>query len=353
MYEAVINLHMHTPFSDGSYSHARIAQAAMNSGLDAVIVTDHNVWVNGAERIYTNGNTKVLLLVGEEVHDTARQPQKNHLLVFGANRELASYAQDPQALIDAANRAGGLTFIAHPNDPAAPAFGQEDISWVSWEVDHFSGLEIWNGFSEFKSRLKSIAHGFFYAYFPRFIAQGPMKETLERWDSLLQSGRRVVAVGGSDAHALPIRMGFLRKTIFPYEFHFRCVNTHVLLPKPLSGELAEDRMMIYQALRQGRAFVGYDLPASTRGFRFRALGRDEEVVMGDKIALNGGVIFKIRLPFATECVLLRNGVQVKRWKKRDLCTYITGESGVYRVEVYVNYLGRRRGWIYSNPIYVG
>ena len=34
------------------------------------------------------------------------------------------------------------------------------------------------------------------------------------------------------------------------------------------------------------------------------------------------------------------------------CTHITTEAGVYRVEVYRRYLGKRRGWIYSNPIYV-
>jgi hypothetical protein len=53
-----------------------------------------------------------------------------------------------------------------------------------------------------------------------------------------------------------------------------------------------------------------------------------------------------------ECILLKNGEPVRTWHKHDLCTYITNEPGVYRVEVYIQYLGRRRGWIYSNPVYV-
>jgi hypothetical protein len=34
------------------------------------------------------------------------------------------------------------------------------------------------------------------------------------------------------------------------------------------------------------------------------------------------------------------------------CTHITAEPGVYRIEAYRRYLSKRRGWIYSNPIYV-
>ncbi|MBI1854309.1 MAG: PHP domain-containing protein [Chloroflexi bacterium] len=117
MEEIIINLHMHTRYSDGGGSHHDIATAALHCGLDAVIVTDHNVLVKDFERYVSNGRRKVLMLIGEEVHDQGRKPQKNHLLVFGANQELAVYSSDPQALINAAKDSGGLSFIAHPNDP--------------------------------------------------------------------------------------------------------------------------------------------------------------------------------------------------------------------------------------------
>ena len=123
MHEVVVNLHMHTRYSDGYGSHLDIAQAALRAGLDAVIVTDHNVWVNGPEDIYQEGQRRVLLLVGEEVHDQARLPQKSHLLVIGAGREVATLAHDPQLLVNEVRRSGGLSFIAHPKDPEAPAVG--------------------------------------------------------------------------------------------------------------------------------------------------------------------------------------------------------------------------------------
>jgi hypothetical protein len=352
MHEITLNLHMHTPYSDGHLTHAQIAQAALRSGIDAVIVTDHNVWVHGLEGYYKDGEKKVLLLVGEEIHDQTRQPQKNHLLVFGAGRELATLAADPQRLVDGVRQAGGLAFTAHPIDPPAPVFGEDDLSWVDWEVQGLTGIELWNGLSEFKSRLRSRLHAVYYALNPRRVARGPFLQTLKLWDDLLSKGRRVVAIGGSDAHALPARMGPIRRTIFPYEFHFRAINNHLLLPQPLSGDLHEDRRTVLETLRQGNTFIGYDLPAPTRGFRFTAQSKEGLVHMGQETSAQGGVTLQVRLPLRAECRLLKDGKAIKVWRKRENYTHITSEPGVYRIEVYIQYLGRKRGWIFSNPIYI-
>src|SRR5688572_17017338 len=232
MQEVTINLHMHTRYSDGSGTHKDIAAAAFKAGVDVVIVTDHNVLVQGFEGYYKDKNKKVLMLIGEEVHDQARSPQKNHLLVFGATRELASFAENPQNLINQARDAGGLTFIAHPDDPEAKAFREVDISWVDWSVQNYTGIELWNALSELKTVVPTKLHGAFYAFFPSLVANQPIKNTLAKWDELLESGNKVVAIGGSDAHALDMHMGFIHRVIFPYHFHFRTVNTHTLLSGP-------------------------------------------------------------------------------------------------------------------------
>lgn len=352
MEEIVINLHMHTTYSDGHVSHAEIAKAAISAGLDAVIVTDHNVWVNGPEDYYKDGKRRVLLLVGEEIHDQARIPQKSHLLVFGAGRELATLAWDIPRLLVEVRRAGGIAFIAHPKDPAAPAVGEGDISWEDWQVQGYTGIELWNSMSEFKSLLKSKLHAIHYAFSPNRIAHGPPPEVLEKWDQLLASGQRVVAIGGSDAHALPARLGPIRRTLFPYEFHFRCINTHLLSPQPLNGDIETDRRLVLDALARGRAFVGYDLPASTRGFRFTAQGLDKTITMGEEISAQKGVTLQIRLPRPTEVCLIKDGKRIKTWQRHETCAFITSDPGAYRVEAYINYLGKRRGWIFSNPIYI-
>lgn len=352
MNEISVNLHMHTFYSDGHASHAQIGQAALRAGLDAVIVTDHNVLVNGVESYYQDGQRRVLLLVGEEIHNQARQPQKSHLLVFGAKREIAPFADDPQKLIERARQYGGLTFLAHIVDPAAPAVNQEDLSWTDWQVSGYTGIELWNGFSEFKTRLKSRLHAIYYAYNFIRVASGPLPGALQKWDELLNNGKRVVAIGGSDAHGLPAKLGPLRRTVFPYEEHFKAINTHLLLPSPLTGELVEDKRLVLQALELGHAFIGYDLPGSTRGFRFTAKGREQTAWMGDEISAKYGITLQIRLPAPAECRLIKDGKLIKSWQKSDTLVHNTPEPGVYRVEVYREYLGKLRGWIYSNPIYV-
>ena len=352
MHEIVVNLHMHTRYSDGTGTHKEIAEAAIKTGLDAVIVTDHNVLVQGLEGYYRVGRNRVLLLVGQEVHDQDRVPQKNHLLVFNANRDVATLADDPQTLINRVAEAGGLSFIAHPRDPEAPAFRETDISWEAWEVHGYTGIELWNGLSELKTILHTKLHGAFYAFFPQFIGYGPIRETLQRWDDFLAEGRRLVAIGGSDAHALNMHMGPLHRVIFPYLFHFRTVNTHVFIPQPLTGDVPTDKKMIYEALAAGHCFVGYDLPASTRGFTFKGKGLEQSGIMGDEFSARRGVTLQAHLPQPAEILLLRDGKMVGGWKDSQACAYSATEPGAYRVEVWRNYLGRKRGWIFSNPIYV-
>jgi hypothetical protein len=343
---------MHTTYSDGTGSHQEIAAAALKAGLDAVIVTDHNVLVEGFEGYHKEGRNRLLMLVGEEIHDQARIPQKNHLLVFNAKRELAAFAPDPQNLIDNVRREGGLSFIAHPFDAACPPIKETDITWDAWDAQGYTGIELWNHVIEIKTHSPTLLHVIFYAYFPHFLTRSPQPQALKKWDELLASGKRIVAVGGADAHAFNGQVGPLRRKIFPYEFHFRAVNTHLLTPSPLTGELETDQKMIYEALAAGHGFVGYDLPASTRGFNFSAQGRDSAALMGDEIPAGGGVTLKVKLPQLAECCLLKDGKVLQTWNNRETCSHITTEPGIYRVEVYKRYLGRRRGWIFSNPIYL-
>ena len=352
MQEIIVNLHMHTRYSDGSGTHRDIAKAALSAGVDVVIVTDHNILVQGFEGYYKEKNKTLLMLIAEEVHDQARDPQKNHLLVFGVEREMATFAENPQLLINQVRDAGGLSFLAHPDDPEAAAFKETDISWEDWSVQNYTGIELWNALSEFKTIIHTKLHGVFYAFFPSLIAHQPIPATIAKWDELLSHGQHVVAIGGSDAHALHMSMAGISKVIFPYEFHFRTVNTHVVLDDSLNGDVTADKKAILSALKEGHCFVGYDLPAPTRGFRFTAQGHDKTAIMGDEIPAKGGVTLQAKLPLEAEIHLLKDGVVIQTIKKGMACTHITTEPGVYRVEAYLRHLGKLRGWIYSNPIYV-
>jgi hypothetical protein len=274
------------------------------------------------------------------------------LLVYEVGTEIADLAADPQALIDAVTEAGGLCFLAHPVDPEAPMFDEGDLSWISWDVHGYTGLEIWNFMTEFKGHLTSWPRAIYYAYRPQLVASGPYPEAISRWDQLLAAGHRVVAIGGADAHAMPVRKGPLYRVVFPYDFLFRAVNTHVLSDRPLTGDVVPDRDVLFDSIRRGRCFVGYDLPASTRGFRFRAHSDLGEAWMGGEIGAEFGVTLQIRTPQPARIRLLRDGELLEEWVDRSHAVCTVHRPGAYRAEAHLPYRGEERTWILSNPIYV-
>jgi len=354
MYEYRGVIHLHTTHSDGTATHAQLARIASDAGLDFLVATDHNVLISQAEGWYGD----VLVLVGQEVHDVSNAAKENHLLVFGTSQDVSMYAPNPQALIDVINSRGGFSFIAHPFETATMFSGEPEIPWTDWSVNGYAGLEIWNYMSEFKARVPNLALGLFLTYFPQAGMIGPFRETLAQWDELLDH-RRVAGIGGADAHGARFRRGPLEREVLPYEFLFRALTTHVLTDGPLTGDLGHDRTLVYQALRNGRSFLAYDLLGSARGFRFT--GRTvrhkvphevpNEVPTGGVIALDGEVELEVVSPLPAELRLIHRGHVVARAKGRRL-RFTAKRAGAYRVEAYRRRLFCRRGWVFTNPIYV-
>lgn len=341
------NLHMHTTASDGHASHQELARIAAAAGVDWIIVTDHNTFLPGLEGWY--GST--LLLVGEEVHDPQRLPQSSHTLCFDIREDVACHAADPQALLDAVQAQGGFAFLAHPFErDTAPFLPEPNISWRDWRVSGYAGIELWNYMSEFKALLRNKAQAVLFAYAPSWAIRGPYRETLQKWDLLLQAGP-VPVVGGSDAHAGTYRLGPIVRTVHPYRYLFRCVNTHVLCAEPLGGDLQRDRALVYGALRQGSSFVGYERLAPVAGFRFWARSGAAEATLGETLALQRAVELRISCPARALLRLVRDGLVVAEARGREL-ELLSPKPGVYRAEAYRSHAGRMRGWIFSNPIYV-
>lgn len=365
MHEYAGNLHMHSRYSDGEKWHKELAHDAARAGLDFIVVTDHNVWVQGVEGYYDFPEGRVLLLTGEEVHDVRRQPQANHFLVYGAGQEMFPYARDPQKLIDATNTAGACGFLAHPYEEELPLFTEGgDLGWKNWEVDGYTGLEIWNYMSSFKNEVSRYLsrhgrqNGLYgrvrvlpLALHPERYIVGPEPQVLTRWDELLAGGKRVAAIGNSDAHGTPMHLGPITREIFPYEFLFRAVNTHILLREPLTGDVERDRASILGAIGRGNCWVGYDMPHPTRGFRFSGHGINKGIA-GDTVRLDAGATLQAMAPARAHIRLLHNGSVVANEPNGQNLTYTPLEPGAYRVECLLPYEGRERGWIYSNPIYL-
>ncbi|MGB5932950.1 MAG: CehA/McbA family metallohydrolase [Anaerolineae bacterium] len=346
MHEYIGSIHLHTTASDGTANLEEVAHLASQAGLDFIIATDHNILVTGKDGWYGD----LLLLVGEEIHDIERVPEANHYLAFNIKGEVAQHAKDAQAVIDAVNAQGGFGFLAHPFEHSTPFSGEPEINWVDWQARGYAGLEIWNYMSEFKAYLPNLPQAFFLAYFPGVAIQGPFPETLRKWDELLRE-RRMAAIGGTDVHATVHTLGPLKRAIHSYQHCFRTVRTHILSSQPFNGKLEHDSNLVYQALKTGHAFVAYDLIGDSRGFRFIARSGNKEAIMGEEIALEGEAELEVVSPLPALLRLVHRGKVVAQ-KRGQTLRYRAKEKGAYRVGAYRRYLLRRRGWVFTNPIYV-
>jgi len=343
------NPHVHSVYSDGAASHREIAAAAADAGLNFVIVTDHNIRPEGLEGYY--GRT--LLLVGEEVHNVYRRPSVNHLLIYGAEQEMTPYSfGNPQTLIRTVEARGGFCYLAHPVDKSSPLNRDwRAMPWVDWPVKGIAGLEVWNFMSEFKGLLWARSVAAIYARRPAWGIRGPHRTTLQLWDELLRRGERLAALGSANAHGESEKWRLFGHAGLSYDLLFRCVNTHILTREALSGDEARDKALIYEALRAGRTWVGYDLPYPTHGFRFVARSGAAQATVGEELRRLGAINLEIDLPAPGQIHVLRDGKHMLQVTGTQL-RHTTAEPGIHRVEVYRWFQGRKVGWIFSSPIYI-
>ncbi len=352
MYDIVGNLHLHTIASDGTGTHAEVAAAATNAGLDFIVYTDHNTWTDNIEGWYSNPDTgrKLLRLMGQEVNDQSREPEVNHLLCHFVCSDLTSVAANPQQLIDTTHQRGGLTFLAHPIE--RPGLAPEYVyPWVDWDITGFTGLELWNAMTNAKWRLQPLWQAILGTYLPNWVLTAPFEELLDKWDELLTTGQKVVAIGNSDAHAMSFTWKILTRTVYPYEFTFKAVNTHLLLSQPLAQDVNQAKVQIYNALKTGHCYVSYDLIGSPAGFTFIGTSGPNQVIMGDTLALQKEAVLQVSSPHKAKLRLIKDGQLLLETTDSQL-EWRTTESGVYRVEAYRRYWGQQKGWVFTNPIYI-
>jgi hypothetical protein len=194
--------------------HAEVAQAAIRAGLDFLVMTDHNVWVQGVERYHMDARPqgpprssasvtggaaaapkRVLLLAGERF-DRQRTPKAATAWCTApsaadrtaATREAARRGGDRQADLPGAP-------LRKPRRPSARMRcpGLTGTSGLHRPRD----LEL---HVEFKAA--ALSGGRLALSFRPRPASGPFAATLAKWDLLLAEGRRVVGIGGADAHGL-------------------------------------------------------------------------------------------------------------------------------------------------------
>lgn len=337
-YDLTCVIHVHSTHSDGSGTVPQIARAAERAGVDVVLLTDHDTLEakrRGEERWYG----RALVLVGEEVSPTDR----DHFLAFGIDQEISRRLSGPE-ICEAVRTAGGFGFGAHPFSRGNERFRRPGIPFG--DPGCLDGVELWSFLNDTGERLAGVRDIARMVWFPQRIIGAPPEDNLRQWDRLTQE-RRVVAVGGLDAHQFGIRVaGRVPLRLMGYKRTFQQLHTHVLTEEPLTRELKRDRALVFDALREGRCYIANDRVAPARGFGFWADG-DGTVPMGAEASGETRLTLHARTPLRAAIRLLLNGRPVAAADAAEL-EHEASEPGVYRVEARL----RDRPWIYSNPIYL-
>ncbi len=348
MHEYIGAVHIHSSYSDGTGEIPDIARAASEVGLDFLMLSDHNS-LRAKKDGHEGWRDGVALLIGYEIND---RDDRNHYLAFGLDKEVGVRIP-AREYVRRVREQGGIGFIAHPDEKRSSMPEHPPYPWTDWEAEDFTGIEIWNHMSEWMEGLTEENK------FQRFIhplrsITAPPAETLARWDALSR-GRRVVGIGGTDAHAHKADvMGFFDVEVFPYKVMFKSVHTHVLLDAPLrkgdEAHFEEDKWRIYDALRSGRCFVANSYHADPRGFAFYATSATETWQQGDSVMFpgEGKLALHTELPQPARMRLLRNGECVREKEGREM-TQPVHAPGAWRVEAWLE----DRGWIFSNHIRIG
>ncbi len=165
------DLHSHTYHSDAQASVEELVIAAKHRGLDFLAITEHNT-VSHLADIHKLECSDFCVIAGEEI-----TTYFGHANVWGIARwydfRCVSLEQIEQ-LVAEIHREGLLFSINHPK-PNGP----------EWEFGYsfdFDCMEVWQS-----------------------VWGRNNEHSLKGWNDLLLSGRRIVAVGGSDSH--PVRLG--------------------------------------------------------------------------------------------------------------------------------------------------
>lgn len=199
------DIHTHTYASDGVLSTSELAVHAQRHGLDFIAITDHNQIAKSDQLPTLPGIT---LIPGVEwTH------YRGHANFLGADQPydapfFTNTPEDARSRFVSARERGALIVINHP-------FGEGCEFRFDLNQLPFDCMEIWNG---------------------------PMRESNLRavglWQSLLASGKKIPAVGGSDYH---------RDNLFQ------------ILGGPCMGVYALSRSQedILAALRSGHSYITF------------------------------------------------------------------------------------------------
>jgi hypothetical protein len=323
---------MHTRASDGSGTVDDLVAAARASGLDFIVVSDHNR-LQPTTYEYREG----VLVVHAEEYTSA----DGHVLMLDVDTVRVSEADSAdlywrlpyhREIDDAAVR-----FAAHPN---ARRY------WRDRTASTIDGMELWNADSEWRNDtpldwIEALTLLPFRPELGMLALVDRPDRNLAFFDSA-SVGRTLAITCAVDAHArIDITDDWF--IAFPsYGLTLGLVHQHVALTEPLTGDPDVDGPILVSSMLQGGGHCAIGGLADDAGVRIEHGNGALSVAVPDDIARP-----RIRI--------YRNGSVVAQ-EEASALRVPTTEPGMYRVEIDVRArLIRPRWfpWILSAPIWVG
>lgn len=371
-------MHLHSKLSHDSRAELdEILAAARLTNSKVLLFTEHpSKQVDFYSMGHQGVHDGILCIPGAET---------NGLLIFPSARLAPPLPEDPQQLATTVVQGGGLAFLSHLEER------------LDWNLTDLTGTEIYNTHADVKDEARFVTRlssplgvlQFIPAVkeFPQetFAAiQDYPRDYLKRFDELCQI-RRQTGIAANDAHhnqAIRLKLRENQQVVLedglqkelakfelgndailkglaqghaagdvlfeldldPYERSFRHVSTHLLV-----RELTHEQ--VWDALRNGRAYVSFDWIADPSGFVFECRRNVARHVVGSE--LKWGHDLSLHLESVHEGVIkiFANGELVAEHQGGSF-DYVPQSPGVYRAEVWLDLAGEWHAWILSNPIFL-
>ena len=287
-------------------------------------------------------------------------------------------SQGPVELAQQIGQNGGLLFFAHSEEER------------EWDLPELTGMEIYNIHTDFKGEsyqgilpdvlvnIRSYPDQMIRSIFDR------QDKILEHWDELNKT-RKIVGISANDAHQnngvqaiyteegnlivqstsgsdgeewqlntltrffVGLLPGKLEPgarvfyfTMDPYERSLRFVNTHLLAKEHTYDALLD-------ALKNGRAFIAFDMLCDARTFGFVAQSATAKATMGEVIPWSSDLKLFAASPTPCRFTLKCDGEQLAQ-SEGTTFEFTPAVPGKYRVEAELNILGEWTPWVYTNPL---
>lgn len=166
------DVHMHSIFSDGLQFPCDLVLASKSMGLSWAVLTDHNT-ISGRCLWDRFKGPDFIPIMGEEV-----TTPYGHFNGIGIERliswDVKEKEKDIRRIYEDIHRQGSIVVLNHPFFPSR--------SYKFWNVEGYDLIEIWNGGA------------------PPNLKGAGNYEAKARWFEILNRGKKLPAVAGSDCH---------------------------------------------------------------------------------------------------------------------------------------------------------